>query len=287
MEPIPDRRPFPVGTRTETLVDPGRGTPAEPAHGIEAAADRTIGLIVLYPADAGGQPSPGASDGTTADEPASDAGAGVVDGLEPPPDTPDAEVAAGAFPLLVFAHGWSGSGASLVAPARRWASAGYVVALPTFPLSRDGIASDVDMENQPGDVSFVIDTLLARAESDDDPLAGHIDADRVAVGGHSLGSATVFGFHNACCKTGPSSTGCWWPSWTVSSASTPRPGTAWRQRSPRPVATPSAPRSPEQAAVRAQPKPRLSCLSAVSTPRAAATTSVRSGSSSGRWICTT
>ena len=41
------------------------------------------------------------------------------------------------------------------------------------------------------------------------------------------------------------------------------------------------------AAPPAQPKPRASCLRAVSTPRAADTTSDRSGSSSGRWICST
>ena len=37
----------------------------------------------------------------------------------------------------------------------------------------------------------------------------------------------------------------------------------------------------------AQPSPRESCFSAVSTLSADATTSSRSGSSSGRWICTT
>ncbi len=47
------------------------------------------------------------------------------------------------------------------------------------------------------------------------------------------------------------------------------------------------PLGPSSAFAGAQPKPRVSCLRAVSTPRAADTTSVRSGSSSGRWICST
>jgi len=183
--PIPDRRPFGVGSHTETLVDDSRTTPAFPDKGIEAAGDRTIGLTVLYPTDA--------------EEPPTDDG-GIVDGIDPPPDTDDATPAEGPFPLLVFAHGWNGSGDSLVAPAKRWASAGYVVALPTFPLSQEGIATDVDVANQPGDVSFVIDTLLERSDDPDGPLAGSIDADRIAVGGHSLGSATVFGFENSCCE---------------------------------------------------------------------------------------
>jgi predicted dienelactone hydrolase len=130
--------------------------------------------------------------------PANDAG--IVDGIDPPADTTPSTVADGTFPLLVFAHGWEGSGASLLGPASRWAGAGYIVALPTFPLSRHGIGSNVDTINQPGDISFVIDTLLDDGNDDAVHLGGHIDADRIAVGGHSLGSATVFAFQNSCCK---------------------------------------------------------------------------------------
>lgn len=49
-------------------------------------------------------------------------------------------------------------------------------------------------------MSFVIDTLLAADKDADSYLDGHIDADRIAVGGHSLGSVTAFGFENSCCK---------------------------------------------------------------------------------------
>jgi dienelactone hydrolase len=188
-EPVTGRRPFGVGSLTTELVDTGRGTPAVAAQGIEARDERRLDLTVLYPTDEADPPGDGPA-GT---------GAGIVDGSDPPADT-GTEPAPGPFPLLVFAHGWNGSGASLVGPATRWASAGYVVALPTFPLSREGIAVDLDMVNQPGDVSFVIDTLLARSGDPDDLLAGAVDPDRIAAGGHSLGSATVFGFENSCCK---------------------------------------------------------------------------------------
>jgi dienelactone hydrolase len=184
LQPLPERRPFDVGSRTETLVDPSRPTPAVPAKQLVAHDDRTIELTVLYPTD---EEQPPVED------------AGIVDHLEAPADT-DAKVAAGELPLLVFAHGWSGSGASLVGPARRWAAAGYVVALPTFPLSKEPVGFSDDVINQPGDVSFVIDTLLADAKDADSYLDGHIDADRIAVGGHSLGSVTAFGFQNSCCK---------------------------------------------------------------------------------------
>jgi predicted dienelactone hydrolase len=178
--PVTERRPFAVGAYTETLVDDSRGTPAAPDQDIAEKPDRTLDLTVLYPTDGEGLP---------------DSDAGVIDGIDPPEDTGD-PVADGRFPLLVFAHGWKGSGASLVGPAQRWAQAGYIVALPTFPLSRWGIGTDVDLAGQPGDVSFVIDSLLA----DGSGVAGHVDPERIAVGGHSLGSATVFGFQNSCCK---------------------------------------------------------------------------------------
>lgn len=181
--PITERRPFAVGSTSAALVDTRRPTPGVPQQGIAAVPRRNIDLIVLYPTDEGTPPAdPG----------------GLDDDRAPPADS-GAAPAEGPFPLLVFGHGWNGSGASLLAPASRWASAGYVVALPTFPLSRAGIAVSDDLVHQPGDISFVIDTLLARSADPGDRLAGRIDADRIAVGGHSLGSATVFGFENSCC----------------------------------------------------------------------------------------
>jgi dienelactone hydrolase len=166
-------RPYPVGLRSEAAVDTTRGTQALPAQGLGAHADRTIELTILYPAD-----------GTAADDD------------EP---TDDAPVADGRFPLLVFAHGWTGTGPSLVPRAQHWAAAGYVVVLPTFPLSKQGIGFSGDLPQQPGDVSFAINTVLDHAEDPDDPLDGHVDAEHVAVGGHSLGGATAFGFLNTCC----------------------------------------------------------------------------------------
>jgi dienelactone hydrolase len=83
-----------------------------------------------------------------------------------------------------------------VGVGERWAEAGYVVALPTFPLSREGVAFGDDYVNQPADISFVIDELVGATGE----LAGVVDEDHIALGGHSLGSATVFrAAYNACC----------------------------------------------------------------------------------------
>jgi dienelactone hydrolase len=177
-EPQP---PFAVGHRTMTLVDASRPTEAVPDVQ-PATPDRTIEVDVVYPAD--GDPGRGP-------DPAAEPGAGGAAVEDAPP-------ADGTFPLVVFGHGFNGDADAFVGFAERWSREGYVVALPTFPLSRAGVGVLADVANQPADVSFVIDSLV---ELDgDDPLAGHVDGEHIAVGGHSLGAATVFGVaYNSCC----------------------------------------------------------------------------------------
>lgn len=180
-EAEPAGPPFAVGRRELTLVDPSRTTMAVPARGLAEQPSRTIPVIVLYPAAGEAGPEP--------------EGEAVAGALEADADAPPAE---GTWPLVVFAHGWSGRAETFSGFAALWARHGYVVALPTFPLSRDGIAVSDDLPQQPGDVSFVVDSLADLGG--DDPLAGHVDTETLAVGGHSLGSATVFGVaYNSCC----------------------------------------------------------------------------------------
>lgn len=186
-EEAPPEPPFGVGRVELTLVDRTRGTQAVPDAEVGARPDRTLEVTVAYPA--AGDPAEEPTAPTVWDDPGtSDAVQVAVDKAEP---------ATGPFPLVVFGHGWNGGGGSFLAFAEKWAREGYVVALPTFPLSRSGIAFSDDYVNQPGDLSFVIDELLATEEG---PLAGLVDGERIAVGGHSLGAATVFrGVYNACC----------------------------------------------------------------------------------------
>jgi dienelactone hydrolase len=88
-------------------------------------------------------------------------------------------------PLIVFAHGMWGHPRKFTRLFGRWAHAGYLVAAPAFPHTNDDNPPPYlieDVVNQPADVSFVLDELLAR---------GLGDADRVGIGGYSLGAETA------------------------------------------------------------------------------------------------
>lgn len=188
----PAAPPFAVGRADLVLVDPSRPTAAVEPAGLEARDDRTVELSVFYPAE--GEPGERAEVLTEWDH----SGALPVESVAEVGAAP----AAGPFPLLVFAHGFIGQGSSFVALAEQWAREGYVVALPTFPLSRMGVGVLDDYVNQPGDLSFVIDRLTGSDETGEVPaeLEGLVDADRIALGGHSLGAATVFrAGYNECC----------------------------------------------------------------------------------------
>jgi dienelactone hydrolase len=164
------------------LVDDSRPTPAAAAQHRPRRPDRAVDVDLYYPAAGDPGPEP---DGEQPGVPATS-----TDDADPAPDGP--------FPLVVFAHGFNGQGRYFEGFAQRWARQGYAVALPTFPLSRTGIADSEDVVNQPGDISFVVDEIAGLDR--DDPLAGAVDTEKLVVGGHSLGSATVFGVaYNSCC----------------------------------------------------------------------------------------
>ncbi len=98
----------------------------------------------------------------------------------------DAKVSPGPHPLVVWSHGFTSTRLDSPKLAMHLASHGYVFAAVQFPLSARGTSAGTpdasDVVNQPGDVSFVLDTLLA------DPDFATED---IAAGGISLGGLTT------------------------------------------------------------------------------------------------
>jgi predicted dienelactone hydrolase len=159
-----------VGVRTLDLDDASRPTPA---HGpYPALPSRHLPTEVWYP---------------TAGTP----------GRTPVRDAPPAH---GRFPLVVFAHALLDFRIDETYVLAHLASRGFVVAALDFPLTNLATAEPrllSDLQNQPGDVTFVIDELLRRASTHGEWLQGRIERRRIGVAGYSYGGATVvlLGYH--------------------------------------------------------------------------------------------
>lgn len=94
-------------------------------------------------------------------------------------------------PLIVFAHGYQVGPAPYESMLQAWAAHGYVVAAPEFPLTDQGIAGanldENDINNQPDDIRFVTDSLVATGSA----VVARIDPSRVCVSGHSDGAESA------------------------------------------------------------------------------------------------
>jgi len=140
----------------------------------------------------------------------------IVDGsrpTEPKPDRPHLAAASrtlplvvlrprdgGPYPLVVWSHGLGSAGMERNDTLERWASAGYVVMAPTFPLSSHSTDSS-DLANQPADVAFVVAAIRFAATDRTDVLHGKVDGDCVALAGHSLGGGTTMAAaYDPCCS---------------------------------------------------------------------------------------
>jgi dienelactone hydrolase len=158
------RSPFAVGEVTERFVDRSR-TVRFPGR---RAQPRPLVTVIRYPA------------------------AGPASGKDlhgAPPAR-----AAGPFPLVIFGHGFAVTPATYFRLLRAWASAGYVVAAPIFPLENahaPGGPNEADIVNQPRDMSFVISRMLAANADPGSRFAGLIEPHRIAVAGQSDGGETA------------------------------------------------------------------------------------------------
>ena len=106
----------------------------------------------------------------------------------------------GKTPVVVLSHGLASNPESFEDVAQHLASYGYVVAMPQHPGSDSKYAKDLidgyvnqvfDLQefiNRPKDISFVIDELERRNQSE---FGGRLDLQNVGVAGHSFGGYTV------------------------------------------------------------------------------------------------
>lgn len=181
-----------VGHATRTFVDPTRTTDAH--GGRPEQRSRTLDTLILYPVSV--QPQ---STGTI--------------------PRPPAEPLAGPWPVIVFGHGSTREPDDYAGKLAYWASAGYVVVAPAFPLSRTGTPGGTaygDYPNQVGDESFIIDQITT-----DDAAPLHlqslVDPKRIGVGGQSFGAITADGIVAAACcadkrvKAATTFAGAWLP----------------------------------------------------------------------------
>lgn len=98
------------------------------------------------------------------------------------------------FPLIVYSHGFMSSVAEPEYLVDFLVPKGYAVVAVDYPLSHGGAPGGPnanDVINQAGDVSFVINAMLARNADEADSLHGLLDPSRIAAVGLSLGGLTT------------------------------------------------------------------------------------------------
>lgn len=154
-----------------TLVDPTRGAPSRGPT--PAAPARALTVTVRYPVLGAASASEGI----------------------------DVGALSGPRSLVVFAHGLALADQTYSRYLHELAAAGFVVAVPEFPLSSGALPGPAisDPVEQARDLGFLVDQLFDPA-TQPAPLRGVLLNDRIGVVGHSDGGMTAMGFAaNSCC----------------------------------------------------------------------------------------
>lgn len=106
--------------------------------------------------------------------------------------------AGGRFPLVVFSPGYQIAPSEYEPLLRDWASAGYVVAEPTYPDTAPGSPEvESDMVNHPAELRQVITALTSPGTV----LASAVDASEIALAGQSDGGdVSLAAAAGSCCR---------------------------------------------------------------------------------------
>jgi predicted dienelactone hydrolase len=168
--------PFRVGSITLQLEEPS--APAISNARSAGSFVRRLPTVVRYPAAGrpNGRDNPGA-----------------------PPDRTE-----GTFPLVVFSQGYDMPAQAYSWLLHAWASAGFVVAAPTYPYTdptTPGGPNEGDIVHHPADLRFVIATLRKREVPAGGPLTQEINPAEIAVIGQSDGGDVSLAVaSDSCCR---------------------------------------------------------------------------------------
>ena len=165
---VPPHAPYAVGSITFDINEPA-------ANGLAA---RTLPATVRYPI-AG---SPGGVD---------------IVGAQPLRE-------AKPYPLVVFSQGFDISPEAYAGLLDAWSAAGYVVADPAYPYTSPNAAGGVirtDIVHHPGDLTFLITTLVADGAQSGNALHGLVNGHEIGVVGQSDGGdVSLAAVANSCCR---------------------------------------------------------------------------------------
>ncbi len=108
------------------------------------------------------------------------------------------------YPLIVFSQGYDIRVSAYQRLLVSWASAGFVVAAPTYPHTAPSAGRELDESdilNHPADLRFVISAVLGEARRAGSALSGLVNPGRVGLAGHSDGGeVTLAVAANTCCR---------------------------------------------------------------------------------------
>jgi pimeloyl-ACP methyl ester carboxylesterase len=177
---------YPVGVADVVFVQPDQ---ANPLKGQDAplVGDRRLPLKIWYPAAARGK-------GTIYRSALPGEKGKDVPFTVPGIATPGAKAAAGKFPLVILAHGYSNTPELLSWLGENLASKGYIVVAPAFrdpPITiRTAAAAAGPIARRPLDIAFVTAEAQRRARSGQGVFTA-ADANRSALIGYSMGGYGV------------------------------------------------------------------------------------------------